>query len=141
MLVLSRKQNQEIIIGDNIKITVLKMKGNTVRLGIEAPRDVNVIRGELPRHEPHSEPVASDSAESAEFTVVFSNSKESPTVDVIPFESGNAPTGRSKHRQSDVEPNSIQFRGKLPESLQHNRLKEIVSQLTALTAKSDATNS
>ena len=43
MLVLSRKQNQEIIIGDNIKITVVKMKGNTVRLGIEAPREVNVL--------------------------------------------------------------------------------------------------
>ena len=39
MLVLSRKQHQDIVIGDDIKITVLKVKGNTVRLGIEAPRD------------------------------------------------------------------------------------------------------
>ncbi len=50
MLVLSRKQNQEIVIGDGIKITVLKIKGNTIRLGIDAPKDVKVIRGELSSH-------------------------------------------------------------------------------------------
>lgn len=48
MLVLSRKLDQEILIGDNIKVTVLKVKGNTVRLGIAAPREVRVVRGELP---------------------------------------------------------------------------------------------
>ena len=55
MLVLSRKQNQEIVIGDGIKITVLKIKGNTIRLGIDAPRDVKVIRGEL-SSQPKSNP-------------------------------------------------------------------------------------
>lgn len=48
MLVLSRKPNEEILIGDNIKITVLKVKGNTVRIGIEAPSAVKVKRAELP---------------------------------------------------------------------------------------------
>lgn len=47
MLVLSRKKNESIIIGDNIKIEVLKVSGNTVRIGIQAPRDVKVLRGEL----------------------------------------------------------------------------------------------
>jgi carbon storage regulator len=47
MLVLTRKQNEKICIGDSITITVLRMKGKGVRLGIEAPRDINVIRGEL----------------------------------------------------------------------------------------------
>ncbi len=47
MLVLTRKQNEKIRIGDSITVTVLRMKGKGVRLGIEAPRDVNVIRGEL----------------------------------------------------------------------------------------------
>lgn len=47
MLVLTRKLNQQIQLGDNIKITVLRVKGNTIRLGIEAPRDVRVVRGEL----------------------------------------------------------------------------------------------
>ncbi len=47
MLVLSRKANETIRIGDNVTITILKSKGNTVRLGIEAPRDVRVMRGEV----------------------------------------------------------------------------------------------
>ena len=47
MLVLSRKQQEKIHIGDDITITVLKMKGNTIRLGIEAPDEVPVLRGEL----------------------------------------------------------------------------------------------
>jgi carbon storage regulator len=47
MLVLTRKQNEKIRIGDNITITVVRMKGKSVRLGIEAPNNVNVLRGEL----------------------------------------------------------------------------------------------
>jgi len=47
MLVLTRKQNEKIQIGDQITIKVLKMKGKTVRLGIEAPPEVSVIRGEI----------------------------------------------------------------------------------------------
>jgi len=47
MLVLTRKQNEKICIGDSITITVLRMKGKAVRLGIEAPREVGVMRGEL----------------------------------------------------------------------------------------------
>lgn len=48
MLVLTRKTQERIHIGDNITISILKLKGNTVRIGIEAPRDVRVLRGELP---------------------------------------------------------------------------------------------
>jgi carbon storage regulator CsrA len=47
MLVLTRKYQEKIRIGDNITITVLRTKGKTVRLGIEAPADVPVLRGEL----------------------------------------------------------------------------------------------
>jgi carbon storage regulator CsrA len=47
MLVLTRKQQEKIRIGDHIVITVLKMKGKSVRLGIEAPAEVPVLRGEL----------------------------------------------------------------------------------------------
>ena len=47
MLVLTRKQNEKIRIGDSITITVLRMKGKSIRLGIEAPHSMNVIRGEL----------------------------------------------------------------------------------------------
>ena len=47
MLVLSRKQQQTIVVDDQITITILKVKGNTVRLGIEAPAEVPIRRSEL----------------------------------------------------------------------------------------------
>jgi carbon storage regulator len=47
MLVLTRKYQEKIRIGENITITVLRMKGKAVRLGIEAPANVPVVRGEL----------------------------------------------------------------------------------------------
>jgi carbon storage regulator CsrA len=59
MLVLTRKYQEKIRIGDNITITVLRTKGKAVRLGIEAPADVPVVRGELTFEraaEPETEP-------------------------------------------------------------------------------------
>lgn len=47
MLVLSRNPEEAILIGDEVKITVLSVKGKQVRLGIEAPRDVAVNREEI----------------------------------------------------------------------------------------------
>lgn len=148
MLVLSRKLNQEIQIGDNIKITVLKIKGNTVRLGIEAPRDVHIVRGELEPKQ-HARPETANSptqkaepkgedGQYGQFTVVFSNADEVQTskVDVIPFDGDsnsnqlNSPKGlalESVEKRPEVQ--TIQYREKLPESLAHNRLKEIVDQM------------
>lgn len=130
MLVLSRKQQEEIAIGENIKITVIKIKGNTVRLGIEAPRDVKVIRGELPRH---SETVRtfetevnlpeSQEEQIANVTVVFtdpvdrSSRSRSVEADVLKFD------------KSSTETCSINFRQTTPAALKHNRLKQIVSDI------------
>jgi carbon storage regulator len=50
MLVLSRKVNEQIVIGNNIRMTVLSIRGNQVRIGFEAPLSVPVFRDEL-RHE------------------------------------------------------------------------------------------
>ena len=44
MLVLTRKAREQIHIGDHVVITILRIKGQTVRIGIEAPRDVHVLR-------------------------------------------------------------------------------------------------
>jgi len=47
MLVLSRKRDESIVIGDSITIKVVEVKGNRIRLAISAPREVPVRRGEL----------------------------------------------------------------------------------------------
>lgn len=47
MLVLTRKLNEEVVIAGNIRLKVLEISGNRVRLGISAPNHVPVIRGEL----------------------------------------------------------------------------------------------
>lgn len=47
MLVLTRKQGEQIRIGDNVVITVVRTKGKGVRLGIQAPAHVPVLRGEI----------------------------------------------------------------------------------------------
>lgn len=51
MLVLSRKQSQRIRLGDSIVITVVRVAGDKVRLGIDAPRDMLVLRDELEAHD------------------------------------------------------------------------------------------
>ena len=47
MLVLSRLEGQVITIGDNIRVTIVEVRGDKVRVGIDAPRDVPVMRAEL----------------------------------------------------------------------------------------------
>ncbi len=47
MLVLTRKSNQSIMIGDDVEVSVLSIMGEKVRLGISAPRDVPVFRKEV----------------------------------------------------------------------------------------------
>ncbi len=47
MLVLSRMPTECIHIGDRVVVTVVEIRGNKVRIGIEAPKDIHVLRGEL----------------------------------------------------------------------------------------------
>ena len=48
MLVLTRKMQQEIQIAGNIRLTVLEIRGDRVKLGLSAPREIEILRGELP---------------------------------------------------------------------------------------------
>ncbi len=59
MLVLSRKPGEEVVIGDNIRLTVMAVRGKQVRLGVTAPADVAILREELcPKgEEPGTSPV------------------------------------------------------------------------------------
>lgn len=56
MLVLSRKEGERLVIGDNVVITVNRISGNRITLGIDAPREIRIVRGEL-------EPLADVSAQ------------------------------------------------------------------------------
>ncbi len=47
MLVLTRKPGQKIIINDNIEVTILEVKGDSIRVGIDAPRDITIYRHEI----------------------------------------------------------------------------------------------
>lgn len=59
MLVLTRRLGERIVIGDSITVTVVDIKGDTIRLGIDAPRDVRVQRLEV------LEQIAAETAEAA----------------------------------------------------------------------------
>jgi carbon storage regulator len=61
MLVLSRKIGESIVIGDSIVVTVTRVAGNRLTLGIDAPGDVRILRSELVAEEDRTaEPSASD---------------------------------------------------------------------------------
>lgn len=47
MLVLTRKQGQSLLIGDNVELTVLEISGDKVRIAIDAPKDISILRKEL----------------------------------------------------------------------------------------------
>jgi carbon storage regulator len=60
MLILTRKSHEQIQIGDNITVTILRVKGGAIRVGIDAPRNVSVLRKELalkPKNAAEIEPV------------------------------------------------------------------------------------
>ncbi|MCD0460719.1 carbon storage regulator [Roseiconus lacunae] len=51
MLVLSRKAGEKLMIGDDVVLTINRISGNRVAIGIEAPKDVRIVRGELNKAE------------------------------------------------------------------------------------------
>lgn len=87
MLVLTRKTQQQIQIGPHITITILEVKGHSVRVGIVAPRDVNVFRSEL--------------------AVRIAQEKEN---------SSGAPAGKKNARQAAPQPQSTLPQSALPQS-------------------------
>ena len=62
MLVLSRKKNESIVINDDITIVVVEIRGDKVRLGVEAPKEVPVHRNEVYEAIRRNQPPAVDSA-------------------------------------------------------------------------------
>lgn len=89
MLVLTRKLQERIHIGDNVTITVVRIKGNTVRVGIEAPDDVRVVRGEVMERE---SPPASGEGEASSVEHPEAAGVEADD-DTAPLAAGGQPVG------------------------------------------------
>ncbi|GIO42018.1 carbon storage regulator CsrA [Paenibacillus apis] len=79
MLVLSRRKGESIVIQDNIEITILGIEGDNVRIGIKAPRQVEVFRKEiyLSIQELNRQSIAHGQADIAKLMERFSQSSES----------------------------------------------------------------
>lgn len=67
MLVLSRKEGESVTIDGHITVTVIRLAGGRVRLGIEAPKDISILRSELPQWPmaPLGTPAGAESSEFA----------------------------------------------------------------------------
>lgn len=52
MLVLTRREGHTILIGPDIKITIVQVRGGAVRIGVDCPKEIPVVRGELTGQEP-----------------------------------------------------------------------------------------
>ena len=138
MLVLTRKQAEQIQIGDSVVITILHVKGQSVRIGIEAPREVRVMRAELPKdaatpQESHEFELAAERASAAAINRSQSVTP-SPTTALVcrsirrarPATSSNAPLSRLIARKNSLADQAIACRanpvlrsGTFPES--HSR--------------------
>lgn len=81
MLVLTRKPDQKIQIGDNICITIVRVKGQSVRIGIDAPKEVRVMRTELTEGESAETPDSQPQMETMEVALPQEQAaKESTTA-------------------------------------------------------------
>lgn len=87
MLVLSRKVGQEILIGDNVRITITKVSGNRVTLGVDAPEHIRILRGELEPIVTSFEVKGEDVVSKADVlsqTVALVDNMVSPTIPFVP---------------------------------------------------------
>ena len=123
MLVLTRKQNEEIQIGDDIRLTVLRIKGNTVRLGIQAPPEVRVVRGELPPRETVKQ-----------MTVMVTDTKTGKVT-----EQWSGPSATTQSMPSRLGLNDPSAMGDQDVRSEVNRLRQIVDHVKNGDWKVDAT--
>ena len=73
MLVLSRKAGEKLMIGDGIVLTINRISGNRVAIGIEAPRDVRIVRGELQKNQIAPTGVTPNTAPMGESTIAVAS--------------------------------------------------------------------
>lgn len=100
MLVLTRKHQEKIRIGDNITITILKTKGKAVRVGIEAPSDVSVVRGELVAGNASFESSADSAIASSESATLTRRNRPIAAQPAESWTTKSRPQGDSPSRRS-----------------------------------------
>lgn len=71
MLVLTRQVGEQILIGEDIKVTVTRIGPDNVRIGIDAPKQVNIVRSELINREPHCPRCQAATKSNSSITTVF----------------------------------------------------------------------
>ena len=81
MLVLTRKPQERVHVGNNITLTIVSVKGNAVRIGIDAPQDVRILRGEIAERE--AAPVGEAVGETASGTTVSTLNTGSPEAEEL----------------------------------------------------------
>ncbi|WP_164104606.1 carbon storage regulator [Candidatus Laterigemmans baculatus] len=117
MLVLTRKVNQQIRLGEEITITVLRVQGNSIRLGVEAPRDVRVLRGELEPHQAAA-PRQAPATEKLEFDLEFDGSELASVLAATESAPANAAaqpaTEKPAEKSAASEPQVYQMRTVAP---------------------------
>ena len=77
MLVLSRRSKESVQIGDRIVVTVLEIRGNTARIGIDAPKEIHVLRSEL------QDQVSNASGNSSRATVAPAESNDPRGIEAL----------------------------------------------------------
>lgn len=110
MLVLTRKQQQQIQVGEGVTITILRIKGGSVRIGIEAPSDVRIIRSELSPHDTEETPEDTTPAELAstlEETSLEADDEGCEGYKIVSFRvMGDSPEASSKPKTEEMATNA-----------------------------------
>ena len=110
MLVLTRKSKEQIHIGDDVTITILKINGQSAKIGIEAPRDVRIVRGELRAYDRVERETPEPTLESKDVDSQVTRRHEG---DALRRSENRLPSSESFNRLSDTQESRLT--GQLPE--------------------------
>ena len=123
MLVLTRKADEQILIGDDIKITLVRVRGNSVRLGIDAPRDVRIVRAELDSLDAKSE--SETTVEIDDLGEVFAHPQPDLNTATIDCKPSNRLTKliEPSESEADSNPSHSIFVGRIHRPKTTNRIK------------------
>ncbi len=113
MLVLTRKLMEKLFIGDDICVTVVRLEGGQVRLGIEAPRDITVVRAELVPERQYAPPRGhGDVRQSAATPPHLNPSAGAPTPSAVPAANGEDRVGDVRIPQASAHGIDSRRRGR-----------------------------